>query len=104
MQARLDELASCRRGTLKERRVRTAWRIGQRYRRAADLLTVAGALAGGLAVLLAGWAAAEGAGGWLDRDVLVPAGLAAWAGGLGMRLVVRCIWRVHRRLRAEQWA
>jgi hypothetical protein len=84
-------------------RIRTVWRVCQRYRRAADLLTLVGALAGVLAVLLAGSAAMDGAS-WLDRDVLVSTGLAACAGGLGMRLLVRCVWRAHRRLRAEQWA
>jgi hypothetical protein len=41
---------------------------------------------------------------WLDRDILVPAALAAYAGGLAMRLLVRGCLRVHRRLRADQWA
>jgi hypothetical protein len=85
-----------------QRQVRTAWRVGRRRRQAADLLTMAGALAGALAVLLAGSAAAEGVA-WLDREMLVAAGLAAWAGGLGTRLMMRCVWRGHRRLRTELW-
>ena len=79
-----------------ECRVRTAGR-------AAALLTVAGAVASALAVLLAGSAAAEEIA-WLDREMLVPAGLAAWAGGLATRLMVRCVWPGHRRLRIELWA
>ena len=84
-------------------RVRTFWRVRQRYRWAVRLLSVAGALAGALAVVLVAPATGDGAG-WLDRDVLIPAALAACAGGLAMRLAVRGLWHAHRRLRAEEWA
>jgi hypothetical protein len=50
-------------------------------------LTLTGALAGALAVLLAVSSAGEIVS-YRDRDILVPAGLAAWAGGLGMQLLV----------------
>jgi hypothetical protein len=84
------------------RRVRTAWRLGRRQRPAAGLLILAGVLVGALAVLLAGSAAAEGVA-WLDREMLVAAGLAAWTGGLGTRLMVRCVWPGHRGLRTGLW-
>lgn len=80
-------------------RVRTFWRVRHRYRRAGRLLGVAGALAGAFAVTLTTDNST-----WLDRHVLVPAALAAGAGGLMMRLVVRLVWRAHRRLRGEEWA
>jgi hypothetical protein len=77
-----------------ERRARAAWRTGQRYQQAASLLTLTGALAGALAVLLAVSSAGEIVS-YRDRGILVPAGLAAWAGELGMRLLVWGVWRTH---------
>ncbi|MEK0084551.1 hypothetical protein [Benzoatithermus flavus] len=86
-----------------ERRVRTIWRVRQRYRRTAELLSLAGAVAGALVAVSSTGAVLDGAA-WLDRHVLVTAALAAAATGLAIRLLVRGVWRVHRRLRAEQWA
>jgi hypothetical protein len=83
-----------------ERRTRAAWRTGQRYQQAASLLTLTGALAGALAVLLAVSSAGEIVS-YRDRDILVPGGLgwrardaAAGVGCLADALA----------LRAERWA
>jgi len=81
------------------RRLRTRWLLRERYRRAADVATVAGGLAGATVVALTAWDHPGGA-----APIAAPGLLTlvlVWVGGgmLVPRLLVRLVWRLHRRRR-----
>jgi pilus assembly protein TadC len=72
----------------------------QRYRRAADLATLVGAIAG-LGVVAARWPALPGA--FLQREFLMFAIASILLGALVPRLLVKLWWRMLRRRNHEEW-
>ena len=82
-----------------EHRVRTFW--AALSTRAADLATLAGAIAG-CGMVAALWPVAPDA--WSQRGFLTVAAATILLGALVPRLLVKTCWRMIRRRKHEEWS
>jgi hypothetical protein len=85
---------------MMERRVRTAWLVRQRFRRAANLATLAGIL---LALLLVAAARPATPEGWVQFGFVTGALGVLLVGAVAPRLAVQAVWRVVRWRNHEEW-